>query len=99
MECDPAARARYASLLARQRAPYRGRIGAMTAILQQVSDSLSTLAANASPYIVRIEARRRLPATGIVWSPEGLIVTAHHVIERESPIQVGLADGRSVEAT
>ena len=52
----------------------------MTTILQQVSDDLAATVAAVSPGLVRVEARRRLPASGLVWSPDGVIVTAHHVI-------------------
>ena len=44
-------------------------------------------------------ARRRFSATGIVWSPDGVIVTAHHVVEQDNPIHIGLADGQTVSAT
>jgi S1-C subfamily serine protease len=50
------------------------------------------------PGVVAVEARRRLPASGIVWSPDGVVVTAHHVVESDENISVGLADGRSVAA-
>jgi S1-C subfamily serine protease len=71
----------------------------MTASLQQVSDALAAAVDTASASTVRIEARRRLPATGIVWSSDGVIVTAHHVVEKQDAIQVGLADGPIVAAT
>jgi S1-C subfamily serine protease len=35
----------------------------------------------------------------MVWSADGVIVTAHHVVERDENIQVGLADGRTVSAS
>jgi S1-C subfamily serine protease len=40
-----------------------------------------------------------LPASGIVWSSDGVIVTSHHVLERNDNIKVGLPDGQSVPAT
>jgi S1-C subfamily serine protease len=46
-----------------------------------------------------VEARRRLPATGVAWSAEGLVVTASHVVEREEDISVGLPDGSEVPAS
>jgi S1-C subfamily serine protease len=70
----------------------------MTDPLQHVSDALATAVAAAGPSLVRVAARRRLPATGIIWSPEGIIVTAHHVVEQEDAIQVGLPDGQTVVA-
>src|SRR5512145_2266989 len=71
----------------------------MTDTLQHVSEALTTTVAAAGPGLVRVAARRRLSATGIVWSPEGIIVTAHHVVEQEDAIQVGLPDGQTVGAT
>lgn len=71
----------------------------MTENLQQVSDALAAAVDTASASTVRIEARRRLPASGIVWSSDGVIVTAHHVVEQQDAIQIGLADGQTVPAT
>ncbi|GIV77501.1 MAG: serine protease [Litorilinea sp.] len=71
----------------------------MSSLLQQLSDAMADLVADVGPSVARVEARRRLPASGIVWSAEGIIVTAHHVVEREEGIRVGLADGATVEAT
>jgi S1-C subfamily serine protease len=48
--------------------------------------------------IVRVEARRRLPASGIVWSEDGLIVSANHVVRQDEKIGIGLADGQTVSA-
>ena len=52
-----------------------------------------------SPSIVRVEARRRLPASGLVWSRDGIIVTTHHVIEQDDNIRIGLHSGQTVAAT
>jgi len=71
----------------------------MTAVLQQFSDALATTVATVSPGIVRVEARRRLPASGLVWSRDGIIITAHHVIEQDDNIRVGLHSGQTVAAT
>ncbi len=55
----------------------------MTQVLENLSDELATTVETAGPAVVRVEARRRLPATGIVWSSDGVIVTAHHIVHRE----------------
>jgi S1-C subfamily serine protease len=47
---------------------------------------------------VRVEGRRGLPASGVVWSAEGEIVTASHVVTREEGLRVGLPSGDTVEA-
>lgn len=71
----------------------------MSEVLQDLSGQLAATVAEVGPSIVRVEARRRLPASGIVWSAEGVIVTAHHVVEQEEKITVGLADGQTVTAS
>ena len=71
----------------------------MTEALQNLSDALAQTVTAASPSIVRVEARRRLSATGIVWAADGVIVTAHHTVQKEDNIQVGLPDGQTVAAT
>lgn len=70
----------------------------MTSVLQNVSNDLAATVEAVEPAIVRVEARRRLPATGIVWSKDGIIVTAYHVVEREDKIKIGLANGDTVSA-
>ena len=68
-------------------------------LLSNLSGALAGIVEATSPSVVRVEARRRFPATGTVWAAEGLIVTADHAIEHEEHIRVGLPDGRSVAAT
>lgn len=70
----------------------------MANTLEQLSDAMANIVETAAESIVRVEARRRLPATGIVWS-DNLIVTAHHVVEFEGDIAIGLQDGSTVIAT
>ncbi len=70
----------------------------MTAMLVEFSNALAATVEAAAPAVVRVEARRRTPATGIVWTPDGLIVTAHHVVEQDDAIGVGLPDGRTLAA-
>jgi S1-C subfamily serine protease len=71
----------------------------MTEILSNLSEALAEIADRGGRSVVRVEARRRLPASGIVWSPDGLVVTAHHIVRRDDNICVGLPDGRTVPAT
>src|SRR5690606_11003399 len=68
-------------------------------VLQSLSNDLAATVEAAGKSIVRIEARRRQSASGIVWSADGVIVTAHHVVERDENIRVGLPDGSTVPAT
>jgi S1-C subfamily serine protease len=70
----------------------------MSDVLVNLSNALADAVSKAGQGTVRVEARRRLPATGIVWSSDGLIVTAHHVVERDDNISIGLANGEKVSA-
>lgn len=71
----------------------------MVQVLPGLSEALADTVSAAGAAVVRVEARRRLPASGVVWSPDGLIVTAHHVIEQEENIVIGLPNGQAVPAT
>src|SRR5690606_37732450 len=71
----------------------------MTNALQNLSNEITTIIEAVSPAIVRVEGRRRLGSTGVVWSGEGIVVTAHHTLERDEDIQIGLIDGRVIPAT
>ncbi len=71
----------------------------MSEYLSEFSNSLASVVENGDRYVVRVEARRRLAASGVVWSADGLVVTAHHVVQQDSNIRVGLPDGRRTAAT
>jgi S1-C subfamily serine protease len=71
----------------------------MADTLLKLSNELASTVEAAGPGVVRVEARRRLPASGIIWSAEGVIVAAHHVVEQDDNIRVGLASGETVAAT
>jgi S1-C subfamily serine protease len=68
-------------------------------ILGRLSDELAAAVERAGAGTVTVYGRQRLPATGIIWSEDGSIVTANHVVEQNEDIKVGLPDGRTVEAT
>jgi len=70
----------------------------MPELLQNLSNDLAETVATAGPAVVRVEARDRLPASGIAWSADGVVVTAHHVVERDDNINIGLSDGRTIPA-
>ncbi len=69
----------------------------MSELLAQFSQALVETVAAAGQSVVRVEGRDRLPGSGVVWSADGLIVTAAHVLERDT-VRVGLPDGQSVAA-
>lgn len=68
-------------------------------LLTSLSNDLATAVERGAAATVTVNARRRLPASGIVWSADGLVVTANHVVERDDDITVGLPDGRTAKAT
>jgi S1-C subfamily serine protease len=70
----------------------------MAEILKAVSQALVETVAAVEGSVVRVEARQRLPGSGVVWGTDGLVVTSAHVVERDHAIRIGLADGRVVAA-
>ncbi|NDJ54795.1 MAG: PDZ domain-containing protein [Chloroflexi bacterium] len=71
----------------------------MNETLKTVSDGLAEIVERVSASLIRVEARKRLPASGIAWSEDGLIITSHHVVQRDENIQIGLPSGETVTAT
>lgn len=71
----------------------------MSESLTSLSNAMAGLVEAVGPSIVRVEARRRLPASGVAYSADGLVVTANHVVEQDDNITLGLADGSTVSAT
>ena len=66
------------------------------ASLSDLSRDIAAILERAAAGIVRVDARRGRPATGIVWS-DNLVLTAEHVIEHDDAIQVS-AGGAVVKA-
>ena len=71
----------------------------MSSVLAELSNGLAAAVETAGKSIVRVDARERMPATGIAWTADGLIVTADHVVESDEDIVVGLPDGQEVAAS
>lgn len=74
----------------------------MSEALQALSGAIVEMVKSTGESVVRVEARRRLPATGLVWRSDArssIIVTAHHVIESDENIGVGLPNGEIISAT
>lgn len=65
----------------------------MSEALKNLSDAMANAVEAVNPSIVSVAARRRLPATGLVYGPGGVIVTANHVVERDEDITVMTHDG------
>jgi S1-C subfamily serine protease len=66
--------------------------------LKMLSDSFVSAAERAGNSTVLVNARRRMPASGIATTPD-LIVTADHVVEMDEDISVTLAGGKTIKAS
>src|SRR5690349_7294167 len=66
-------------------------------VLVELSEALADAAEKAGKVTVLVDARRRMPASGIVYAAD-LVLTADHVVEREEGIKVILEDGAEVSA-
>lgn len=70
----------------------------MAKAIESLSEELSSAVETAGSAVVRVEGRRRIPASGVIWSSDGVIVTANHVVRREDKLTIGLADGEKLPA-
>ncbi len=70
----------------------------MTPVLSDLFQQLAATVEQAGGSVARVEARRRIPSSGIVWDG-GLVVTAYHALERDEGIKVALPGADPVEAT
>jgi S1-C subfamily serine protease len=66
--------------------------------LVALSRRIAQLTAERAQHVVRVDGRRRGPGSGIVWSADGLVLTAHHVVERDEELEVGLPSGETASA-
>ena len=66
-------------------------------VLVELSDALADAAEKAGKATVLVNARRRMPASGIIYASD-LVLTADHVVEREEGIKVILSDGAELSA-
>ncbi len=71
----------------------------MSNALTGLSDALADAVSSSGVGVLRVEGRDRVPASGIIWSADGLVITAHHVLERDENISVGMPQGESLPAT
>lgn len=62
-----------------------------------ISDAMAEAVEKAAPSVVLVDARRRFPASGILYAAD-LVLTADHVVERDEDIRVILADGKEITA-
>src|SRR5919199_3509902 len=70
---------------------------AASSSLVALSTELADAVERAGRSTVAIHARRRIPASGVVWRP-GVVVAASHTITRDEDITITLASGRTTSA-
>ncbi len=70
----------------------------MSAMGIELSEASAAAVEKAGPAVLRVEARRRGPSSGLAWSADGVIVAAHHNVEWDEDIAIGLADGSTAQA-
>lgn len=64
----------------------------MPTLLEQLSTDLADATAHAARSVVAVHARRRIPASGILWRP-GVVVATHHTVHKDEDVAVTLPDG------
>ena len=74
------------------------RLAAMSTTLQALSDDLADAVERSGAGVVAIHARRRIPASGVVWR-SGLVAAADHTVHKDEDVRVTLADGTDVRGS
>jgi S1-C subfamily serine protease len=69
-----------------------------TDALATLSSRIAALVGERSAHVVRVDGRRRGPASGVVWSGDGLVLTSSHAVERDEELEVGLPSGETADA-
>jgi len=63
-----------------------------SSVLASLSDGLANAVQRAGRSVVAVHGRRRFPASGLAWRDDQ-VVTASHVLERDSDLSVTSSDG------
>jgi serine protease DegQ len=66
-------------------------------LLSALSDGMADAVEQIGTKVVRVNGRRRRPASGVVYAPN-MILTASHVLEREEDLTVETHEGRTLPA-
>jgi S1-C subfamily serine protease len=61
--------------------------------LRNLNEDIGRLAEKASESVVEVRARRGVPSSGVVFSEEGLVVTAEHTLEIEDGVEIATRSG------
>ena len=68
-----------------------------TSALNTLSNAMADAVESVGPSVVRVNGRRRRPASGIVYD-SGKVLTASHAVEREEDLSIVTHEGRTLEA-
>jgi S1-C subfamily serine protease len=68
------------------------------ALLDAYSNTIATVADRVGPAVAAVISKGRGMGSGVVISPDGLIVTNHHVIDGATSLEVAFPDGRRMSA-
>src|SRR5918911_5135157 len=66
-------------------------------LLAALSDGMADAVEKIGASVVRVNGRRRRPASGVVYAPN-MVLTASHALEREEDLTVATSDGRTLPA-
>jgi serine protease Do len=67
-------------------------------VLASLSNDLAAAVAQAGRSVVAVHGRRRFPSSGVAWRNEQ-VITASHVLERDSDLTINTPDGAEHAAT
>lgn len=70
----------------------------MSNVLVELSNAFAAAVETAGKSTALVNARRRIPATGIAYAAD-LVLTADHAVERDEDLSVTLFDGREIPAS
>ena len=73
-------------------------VGETGGVLLGLSNDLAGAVERAGRATVAVNARQRVPSSGVQWR-QGIVVTADHTVERDEDITITLSDGRTAPAT
>lgn len=64
----------------------------MPSTLESLSSDLAGATERAGRSVVAVHARRRIPASGVVWRP-GVIVATNHTVHKDADVRITFGDG------
>ena len=71
----------------------------MASVAQELSGAAAAAVERGGRSVLRVEGSRRGPSSGVAWSADGVVVAAHHSVEWDEEVGLGLSDGQPARAT